>query len=474
MAITAVGPDLPGSVLEYKIARRASRKAAWRLIPFLILCLVIAFLDRVNVGFAALTMNKELGFTAEMFGFGVGVFFVGYFIFEVPSNLILEEVGARRWIARIMISWGVIAASFAFVPSISAIFQSFGFSFFDNARTFYLMRFIFGAAEAGFAPGVILYLTYWFTADERARWLGVYNTGLPLSLVIGGPISGFILDTLNGFMGLGGWQWLFIVEGVPSVLLGLWALRHLTDKPIEAAWLEPDERIALQARIDHERKSREAIRHYKLGETLTNPRVLGLSLVYFGLLCGLYGLNYWLPQIVKGAATEIGLDKLTGVSINALTGYLVAVPYAFATVAMIWWTHHSDVTHERVWHVVCPLVVSGLSLIAAAYLGNPALAAVALTICAMGVYAAVPTFWTIPTGFLTGSAAAGGIALINSIGNLGGFVGPYAFGWITDATGEITLGLVVLAAGPIMAGVVTLLMGHDSKMEMAGGRMMAE
>jgi MFS family permease len=259
--------------------KKASTKAAWRLIPFLILCFLIAILDRVNIGFAALTMNKELGLTAEVFGFGAGIFFFGYFIFEVPSNLILERVGARRWIARIMISWGVIAASFAFVPSISAILQSLGFSFFDNARTFYLMRFIFGAAEAGFYPGIILYLTYWFTADERARWVGVFATGNPLASVIGGPISGFILDTLNGSMGLGGWQWLFIIEGVPSVLVGLWALRHLTDKPIEAAWLDHDERIALQARIDHERKSREAIRHYKLGEALTNPRVLGLSLV---------------------------------------------------------------------------------------------------------------------------------------------------------------------------------------------------
>jgi MFS transporter, ACS family, tartrate transporter len=286
-------------------ARRASRKAAWRLIPFLILCFVVAFLDRVNVGFAALTMNKELGLTAEVFGFGAGIFFLGYFIFEVPSNLILEKVGARRWIARIMISWGVISASFAFVPSISAIFQSLGFSFFENARTFYLMRFIFGAAEAGFAPGIILYLTYWFTADERARWIGAFIAGTPLASVIGGPISGFILDTLNGSMGLGGWQWLFIVEGVPSVLVGLWALRHLTDKPTEAAWLEPDERIAL----DHERKSREAIRHYKLGEALTNPRVLGLSLVYFGIVCGYYGLTYWLPQIFKGMAIDTGSTR---------------------------------------------------------------------------------------------------------------------------------------------------------------------
>jgi MFS family permease len=455
-------------------ARRASRKAAWRLIPFLILCWLISVLDRVNIGFAALTMNKELGLTAEMFGFGAGIFFFGYFIFEVPSNLILERVGARRWIARIMISWGVIAASFAFVPSISAMFQSVGFPFFDNARTFYLMRFTFGAAEAGFLPGVILYLTWWFTAGERARWIGVFATGGPLSLIIGGPVSGFILDTLDGYMGLGGWQWLFIVEGVPSVLVGLWALRRLTDKPAEASWLEPDERIALQARIDHERKSREGIRHYKLGEALTNPRVLGLSLVYFGILSANFGLIYWLPQIVKGVAADIALDKSTGISINSLTGYLVAVPYAFTIIAMIWWTRHSDATQERVWHVVFPAVIAGLSLMAAGYLGNPALAAVALTIGVMANYASIPIFWTFPTGFLTGSAAAGGIALINSIGSLGGFVGPYAIGWIKDATGETTLGLVVLAASSIMAGVVTLLMGHDSKMEMSGSCIMAE
>jgi MFS transporter, ACS family, tartrate transporter len=455
-------------------ARRASRKAAWRLIPFLTLCFVVAFLDRVNVGFAALTLNKELGLTAEMFGFGAGIFFFGYFIFEVPSNLILERVGARRWIARIMISWGVISASFAFVPSIAAILQSLGFSFFDNARIFYLMRFIFGAAEAGFAPGIILFLSYWFTAHERARWVGVFMVAIPLSSVIGGPISGLILDTFNGVMGLSGWRWLFIVEGVPSVFVGLCVLSYLTDKPGEAAWLEPDERIALQARLDDERKGREAIRKYTLGEALTNPRVLGLGLVLFGIVSGGYGLTYWLPQIVKGTATDIGLDKITGIPINSLTGYLVAVPYAFGIVAMIWWTRHSDATHERVWHVAGPAIVSGLSLIAAAHLSSPTLAAIALIVCAMGTHAAVPTFWTLPTAFLTGSAAAGGIALINSIGNLGGFVGPYAIGWIKDATGETTLGLDALAACLIMAGVVTFLMGHDSKMEMAGSRMMAE
>src|ERR1700687_768341 len=250
------------------VYQNASGKAARRLIPFLILCYFVAFLDRVNAGFAALTMNKELGLTAEMFGFGAGIFFFGYFIFEVPSNLLLEKVGARLWIARIMISWGVISAGFAFVPAISATLQSAGVLFFDNARTFYLMRFIFGAAEAGFFPGIILFLTYWFTAHERARWVGVFMTAGPLSSVIGGPMSGLVLDTFNGVMGLSGWQWLFIIEGVPSVIVGLWVLSYLTDKPKDAAWLEPNERIAVQARLDDERKNREAIRHYSLREAL--------------------------------------------------------------------------------------------------------------------------------------------------------------------------------------------------------------
>ena len=456
------------------VVQKASGKIAWRLIPFLILCYFAAYLDRVNAGFAALTMNKELGLTAEMFGFGVGIFFFGYFIFEVPSNLLLEKVGARRWIARIMISWGLISAAFAFVPWISATLQGAGLSFFDSARTFYLMRFIFGAAEAGFFPGIILYLTYWFTGAERARWVGVFMAAIPLSSVIGGPVSGLILDTFNGVMGLSGWQWLFIIEGVPSVIVGLWVLSYLTDKPKDAAWLEPNERIAVQARLDDERKNREAIRHYSLREALTNPRVLGLSVVYFGLVSGNYGLGYWLPQIVKGVAADIGLDKVTGIPINALTGYLVAVPYAFAIAAMLWWTRHSDATKERVWHVAGPAIVGGLSLVVAAYLSSPTLAAIALIICAMATYAALPTFWTLPTAFLTGSAAAGGIALINSIGNLGGFVGPYAIGWIKDATGAATLGLVALAACYIAAGLVTLLQGHDTQIEMAGSRVPAE
>ena len=383
------------------LAERASRKIALRLIPLLILCYFAAYLDRVNAGFAALTMNKDLGLSAEMFGFGAGVFFFGYFIFEVPSNLILEKVGARRWIARIMVSWGLISAAFAFVPAFSALLQGAGVSLLDSARTFYVMRFIFGAAEAGFFPGIILYLTYWFTAKERARWVGVFMAAIPLSSVIGAPISGLILDSCNGVMGLKGWQWLFIIEGAPSVLVGLLVFQYLTDKPTDAAWLEPKERSAVQARLDQERKHREAIRHYSVWQALSNPRVLGLGIVYFGIVSGNYGLGFWLPQIVKSAVADMGLDKVAGVPINALTGYLVAIPYAFGVVAMIWWTRHSDRTKERVWHVAAPAIVGGASLIAAAYLTSPALAGLALILCAMATYSALPTFWTLPTAFLS-------------------------------------------------------------------------
>jgi MFS family permease len=280
------------------VYQNASVKAARHLIPFLILCYVVAYLDRVNAGFAALTMNKELGLTAEMFGFGAGIFFFGYFIFEVPSNLILERVGARRWIARIMISWGVISAGFAFVPAISASLQGAGLSFFDAPRTFYLMRFIFGAAEAGFFPGIILYLTYWFTARERARWVGVFMAAIPLTSAIGGPISGLILDTFNGVIGFRGWQWLFIAEGVPAIFVGSWVLIYLTDRPRDATWLEPDERDALQARLDEEGKGREAIRKWeRLSPTLASSASVWST---SGMLLG---ITAWVTGFHKSSRT---------------------------------------------------------------------------------------------------------------------------------------------------------------------------
>ena len=432
---------------------RASHKIAKRLIPFLILCYFVAYLDRVNVGFAALTMNKDLGFDAEIFGFGTGIFFFGYFIFEVPSNILLERFGARIWIARIMISWGIVSACMAFVT---------------GPTSFYVVRFILGVAEAGFFPGIILYLTYWFTAEERARWIGLFMAAIPLSSVIGGPISGLILDHMDGALGLKGWQWLFILEGLPSIIVGLITLTYLDDKPSGAAWLDPGERAAVSARLDVERANREAIKSFSLVEAMTNPRILALSLVYFGIVSGNYGLGFFLPTIIKGVAQKLQLDAATGIGINTLTGYLVAIPYACAVVAMIWWSRRSDVVGERVMHVAVPAIVGGIALAAAAYLANPLLALIALTICAVCTYAALPTFWALPTAFLTGTAAAAGIALVNSIGNLGGFVGPDMMGRLTKAYGAPTLGLVFLSGCYVVAGLVTLILGHDRRMEMAG------
>jgi MFS family permease len=396
-------------------------------------------------------MNADLGFTAEMFGFGAGIFFAGYFLFEVPSNLLLERFGARIWIARIMITWGLLATGMAWIT---------------GPKSFYVMRFLLGVAEAGFFPGIILYLTYWFTAEERARWIGMFMTAIPLSSVIGGPFSGWILDHMNGMAGLKGWQWLFVLEGLPSVIVGLTCFAYLDDGPATAPWLEPAERDILIRRLEAERHHREAARTFTLREALLNPRLLALSLVYFGIVSGNYGLGYWLPTIVKDVAEATRLDASTGTSLNTLTGILVAVPYSLAVIGMIWWTRRSDRRRERVWHVAGPSILGGAALVAAAYLDDPWLAATAVTICAVCTYAALPTFWTLPTAFLTGTAAAGGIALVNSIGNLGGFVGPFLVGWLSDLTGSPTLGLAALAAGYVIAGALVLILGHDRRVEL--------
>jgi D-galactonate transporter len=417
----------------------ASKKIAWRLIPYLMLCYFVAYLDRVNLGFAALTFKGDLGLSDAVFGLGAGIFFAGYFIFEVPSNIILEKVGARVWIARIMVTWGIISASMAFVQS---------------ETSFYIVRFLLGAAEAGFFPGIILYLTYWYTSAERAKMVGLFMVAVALSGVIGAPLSTQILTNLGGALELKGWQWLFIIEAAPAIVLGIVTYFYLTDRPGEAHWLTEEERRAVTARLDAERASREAIRKFSLGEALTHPRVLGLSLVYFGVVTGLYGLGFWLPQIVKA----FGLS-------TSMTGWVVAIPYVFSAIVMILWTRHSDHTGERVWHVALPAFLGGAGLIAGAYLGDPVLAMVALTLGSVGTFAMLPTFWTLPTALLTGTAAAGGIALINSIGNIGGFAGPYLVGWIRDTFKDPALATASLGGFMILSGLVTLALGHDSRME---------
>jgi ACS family tartrate transporter-like MFS transporter len=414
-------------------------KVARRLIPFLILCYLVAYLDRVNLGFAALEMNKALGFSATIFGWGAGIFFAGYFLLEVPSNIVLERVGARRWIARIMITWGLVSGAMAFV---------------NGPISFLIVRFVLGAAEAGFFPGVILYLTYWFPAAERAKIAGLFMAAIPLSTVIGAPISGWILGAMNGTGGLAGWQWLFILEAAPSVVLGLVVLAYLTDGPEQANWLDADERAGLVRRLAAERSEREARGSYSLREALLHPRILGFGLIYLGIVTSLYGIGYWMPQIIKA----FGLTNLQ-------TGFVTAIPFLAGLLAMIVISRHSDRTMERVWHIAGPAFLGGLGFLWAAYTADPVLGMAALTVASVGIFSALPTFWTLPTAMLSGTAAAAGIALINAIGNLGGFIGPYAIGWVKDSTGSYAWGMVVLACFLFGAGLITLLLGHKRETE---------
>jgi MFS transporter, ACS family, tartrate transporter len=416
------------------------RAISWRLIPFLVLAYFFSYLDRVNLGFAALTMNAELKFSPTVFSWGAGIFFIGYFLFEVPSNLALEKFGASRWIARIMVTWGLISGLMALVSGV---------------WSFYGLRFLLGVAEAGFFPGIILYLTYWYPAEYRARFLAAFAIAVPVSTVIGAPISGLLLG-LDGAMGLKGWQWLFIFEGIPSVVLGIITWFYLTDRPEKADWLTAEQKAWLSSRLAGEISAKQAATHLTLGQALASPKVLALSLIYFGFVAALYGMQFWFPQIVKAFGFS-----------NAQTGFVTAVPYVFGTVAMILWARHSDAARERVMHVGAPLLLTAVALGVCGYMDNPYVTIVALIVAAIGIFCTFAVFWTLPTAWLSGTAAAGALALINSIGNLAGFGGPYLIGWVKEATGSTSTGLLVLAVLPLIAGLLVFLGGHESKAEFA-------
>ncbi|WP_029584281.1 MFS transporter [Bradyrhizobium sp. URHD0069] len=430
-------------VTKSELEKSTIRAISWRLIPFLVLAYFFSYLDRVNLSFAALTMNAELKFTPLIFAWGAGIFFIGYFIFEVPSNLALERFGASRWIARIMVSWGIISALMATV---------------SGEWSFYILRFLLGVAEAGFFPGIILYLTYWYPAEYRARFLAAFAIAVPVSTVIGAPISGLLLG-LVGVMGLRGWQWLFILEGIPSVLLGIVTWFYLTDRPERAAWLAPEQKAWLSARLQAENAAKQAATHLTVGQALSSPKVIMLSLIYFGFVAALYGMQFWLPQIVKA----FGLT-------NVQTGFVTAIPYLFGTIAMILWARHSDATRERVGHVGGALLLTALALGVSSFITDPTMTMIVLTVAAIGIFCTFAVFWTLPTAWLTGTAAAGAIALINSIGNLAGFGGPYIVGWVKDATGNTATGLLALAVLPLIGGLLVFLSGHDTKTEFAGAK----
>jgi MFS transporter, ACS family, tartrate transporter len=431
------------------VEQRTLSKVAWRFIPFLILCYFVAYLDRVNVGFAKLQMDADLNLSETAFGFGAGVFFLAYFLFEVPSNIILDKVGARRWIARIMLSWGLVSGAMAFIPEIA---RATGLS---AEHTFYLLRILLGFAEAGFFPGIIFFLTLWFPAAYRARIVGYFMAAIPLSSAIGSPVSAWTLS-LDGMSGLRGWQWLFIIEALPSIVLGVVTFFYLTDRPADASWLDPEGRRWLQRRLALEDQRREHVSPASALHSLVDPRVLALSIVYFGAVACVYGVGFWLPTIVKGFGLSI-----------AATGWVNAIPYVVGFVGMVWWGLRSDREGERTMHLTVALALAAIGIGGSAFLGDPVAKMIALSVGAFGVFASLPIFWTLPTAFLAGAAVAPGIAAINSIGNLSGYFGPFAMGWIKDATGGFAWGLITIAACAALAVAITLALGHDPHLERA-------
>jgi ACS family tartrate transporter-like MFS transporter len=420
----------------------AVRRAMWRLLPFLGFCYLLNYLDRVNVGFAALRMNPDLGLSAAAYGLGAGLFFVGYFFFEVPSNVILHRVGARLWIARIMVTWGIIASATAFVT---------------DEIGFYAVRFLLGVAEAGFFPGIILYLTYWFPRAQRARVVALFFLAVPLSTVLGAPISTLLIENGDGVLGFEqGWRFMFFAEGIPAVLAGFLVLVLLPDRPTRARWLTRDQAHALEAVIAAE-DTAQVPETTGLRDALRDGRVMALSVVYFGVVFGLYVLAFFLPQVVSDLQEQFGV-RFSLVQIGLIT----AVPYVVASVVMVLNARHSDATGERAWHVAGPAFVGATGVAVALFLDSPYLVIAAMCVCAAGVFAAIPVIWQIPPAFLTGVGAAAGIALINSFGNLSGFVGPYLTGWLQGITGDFRAGMFVVAGFMVLSGVVVLVVARKA------------
>lgn len=411
------------------LANAAYHKVAWRLLPLLGICYILAYLDRINIGFAKLQMSADLGFSEAVYGLGAGIFFIGYFLFEVPSNLILHKVGARRWVARIMVTWGLVSLSMMWVTS---------------AETFYLLRFLLGIAEAGFFPGIILYLTYWFPSARRGRINAFFMTAIALAGMVGGPLSGWILDNFEGHFGWAAWQWLFLLEGLPPIFMGLVIWFWLDDRIAEARWLTPDEKALLGASIlvEEVRKPSPLLR-----ELFADRNLWWLSSIYFCLVSGLYGLGFWLPTLLRDSGTS---DPL-------LIGLLSAIPYALAMPAMVLVGKVADYHGERRWTLVIPALTGALGLgLGVLWVEYPWLSLAALSLASMGIMSALPAFWSMPAAMLTGTAAAAGIALINALGNLAGFLSPVAVGWLRDATRSAEAGMFLLILILILGAILVL------------------
>ena len=418
----------PGAAVpERDFVEQTYTKVFWRLVPFLMLCYVIAYLDRVNVGFAKLQMSQELQFSETVYGLGAGLFFIGYFLFEVPSNVILHRVGARVWIARIMITWGVISGAFMFV---------------NSATSFYIMRFLLGLAEAGFYPGVILYVTSWFPSHRRARVIAVFMSAIPVSGIFGNPLSGWIMDAFNGAHGLSGWQWMFLIEAVPAILVGAAVFLYLDNKPADAAWLSDAEKAVIERDVAAEHAGKTESPH-SIATVFRNGRVWFMSLIYFAFVTGQYGLTFWMPTIVKAS----------GIQGNLNIGLVSAIPFLFAVFVMILLGRSADRMRERRWHLIVPALLGAVGFVVAAGTGSTVVAIAALSVAAGGVLTCAPLFWSLPTAFLAGTGAAAGIALINSVGNLAGFASPYVIGALRDATGSTAAGMYALAVMLVVGSV---------------------
>ena len=413
---------------EPLLADAVLKRAAWRLIPFMSLMYVVSFLDRVNISFAALTMNHDLGFSPKAYGIAAGIFFWGYFLFEVPSNLMLQKVGARLWMCRICVTWGLLSMAQAFVK---------------DSISFSIVRFLLGAAEAGLYPGMVLYMTYWFPSSTRARFIALFLGGVPLSVVIGGPISGFLLG-VSGY-GLHGWQWMLILEGIPSLICGIATLWLLPDGPMKAKWLSQDEKRIIAARLAAEPPG--ALHGFK--EMLLDKRIWILMIPDFSIVIALYGLNLWQPQMIKAMGYT-----------NIETGFIVALPYLLAMGAMVALGYSSDRRGERAGHVAFGAFAGAIGMAGAVLLTNHTLIFASLCLACSGIYAALAVFWTLPSALLRGTAAAGGLALLNSFSNLGGFFGPYLMGWAKQATGNFTLGILLLSGMLVLAGVSVIVIGR--------------
>ncbi|ALS61682.1 MFS transporter [Pandoraea norimbergensis] len=424
--MTSLSRTTPAAMpLGDSLEQRAVQKAAWRFIPLLALAYFFNYLDRTSVGFAALTMNRDLGLTATQFGWGAGIMFAGYCLCEVPSNLALYRFGARRWLARIMITWGIFAAATALAT---------------GPMSFYVIRLLLGIGEAGFFPGVIFFLAVWFPANYRTRVLAWFTVSTPLSSLVGGPLSTWLLQ-MDGMLGLAGWKWMFIIEGLPACLLGYLVLKLLADKPADAKWLTPDERQALQQAFEREGSASKKKKDF--GAALKDVRVYLLASISFGFTMGSYGIGIWLPQMLKAH----------GMSVTQ-TGWLSAVPYFFATIALLWWAKRVDRRGGHIANLAAGLLIGAVALGVSTYFNQLLPAMTGITLALIGTIAGRTIFFTLPARFLSGQAAAGGLALINSIGALGGFAGPYLVGYLKDSFGTFTAGMLGLS---IVLGVTTLL-----------------